>query len=617
MEDHLKGSNLNLVIRANSVELHDNGATNESVVHSVKIDKGDVETALKECYIFLNKNINLRTNINFSIPSEQIKFFIKHIDRKDLKDSVNLIAEQFLKNEKNIDISSILYNIVRTGDLIEISVIDREQLLEAITFIENIGFKVVSAVGNLNDQKRSFVFDTKLEFKEKAKFGAVSPSKILHSGTKFVISVTSKIFNANFWINFRSIRGFSIFGFALVATITLALAYFDRYSQKEALAGTDLPIGKAIIAKKAEKEVIKPRNVFLFSQKTNFLPNQDNSEIGLAKTTDESRSKVLPAKLKNKYLGNKSIQMQSENFIYADQSELKIDNPDLKIDDLSNTEFLTKSREVKLSITYNNEINTNDPSINFSSNFVLSSEKDAAYSRPNLNLRSPLNEIVIKKLSKLEFETSKDASQENSKIIQKNPSRMSIAIGALEKQKFDRMMAYSQVSFQNKEPARPRIRPNKYPFEIKEIPKEYARPRVRPDGIEELAAKSQIFSDGQLGQSIKPKVRPKFRKRIVVSNYSEEGDEASVTGTILSAATKKSIVKLATQKNAINKHKLNVLSIYSRGSEKRAIILFPTGQTKLVKVGDRLDGGRVAAIGTTEIRYIKGGNNLVLKIPQG
>ena len=220
-------------------------------------------------------------------------------------------------------------------------------------------------------------------------------------------------------------------------------------------------------------------------------------------------------------------------------------------------------------------------------------------------------------MSKVEFETSKDASLENSKRIQKTPSSISIAIGALEKQKFDRMMANFQISFQNKLPARPRIRPNKYPFEIKEIPKEYARPRVRPDGIEELAAKSQIFSDSQLGQSIKPKVRPKFRKRIVVSDYSEEGDEASVTGTISSAATKKSIVKLATQKNAINKRKLNVLSIYSRGSEKRAIVLFPTGQTKLVKVGDRLDGGRVAAIGTTEIRYIKGGNNLVLKIPQG
>ena len=192
-----------------------------------------------------------------------------------------------------------------------------------------------------------------------------------------------------------------------------------------------------------------------------------------------------------------------------------------------------------------------------------------------------------------------------------------MAIDALEKKKFDRMAASFQLIFDNKLPARPKIRPNKYPFEIKETPQEYARPRVRPDEIEELAANSQIFSDSQLGQSIKPKVRPKFRKRIVASDYSEEGDEASVTGTISNAATKKSIVKLATQKNAINKRKLNVLSIYSRGSEKRAIVLFPTGQTKLVKVGDRLDGGRVAAIGTTEIRYIKGGNNLVLKIPKG
>ena len=122
------------------MELHDSGTTDESVVHSVKIDKGNVETALKECYNFLNENRNLRTKINFSIPSDQIKFFIKHIERKDLKNSVNLIAEQFLKNEKNIDISSILYNIVRTGDLIEISVINRKQLLEAVTFIEKIGF---------------------------------------------------------------------------------------------------------------------------------------------------------------------------------------------------------------------------------------------------------------------------------------------------------------------------------------------------------------------------------------------------------------------------------------------------------------------------------------------
>ena len=145
----------------------------------------------------------------------------------------------------------------------------------------------------------------------------------------------------------------------------------------------------------------------------------------------------------------------------------------------------------------------------------------------------------------------------------------------------------------------PKIRPNEYPFDVKNIPKEYAQPRLRPSFITQLAANNDIFSDYQLNQSIIPKIRPQFRKRIVASNYSKE------------------IAKLATTKNAINKQKLNVLSIYSRGSQKRAIVIFPTGQTKLVKVGDTLDGGKVAAIGTNEIRYVKGGNNLVLRIPQG
>ena len=131
----MKGSRLNLVIRANSVELHDNGASADSIVKSVKIQKGDVEAALKACYIFLNKNRSLRTDINLSIPNEHIKFFIKHIDEKGDEEHINLVAENFLKNEKNIDISTILYNIVRTGDLLEISVINREQLLEAINFI--------------------------------------------------------------------------------------------------------------------------------------------------------------------------------------------------------------------------------------------------------------------------------------------------------------------------------------------------------------------------------------------------------------------------------------------------------------------------------------------------
>ena len=577
------------------MELHDDSATDDKVVKSVSIDKGDVETALKECYVFIRENKSLSNKINFLIPSEQIKIFIKHVDKEDYQNNINTIAENFLKNEKNIDISASLYNIVGTENSLEISVINKENLLEAITFIENIGFKVVNAVGNLNDQKRFFVFDTKLEFE------SASPSRFFIQGTKFLRSIIPKIFSTSSWINFRIVRSVSIFGIALIATITLATAYFDRSPKNEPLIKAEIQIEKALITEntndETEEKVLKHLDVFLLSQKINFPENQDKAVIKEAKNSSEPKRDTLPSNLVDKSLVSKSVYQKSLDLVYADQSEIKIKNPNLQIAVRDDESFLTKISKDKLLTSISGLRGLNDPSINFSNNITLPADTEVTYSRPDLNLKLPVNEMEIKKLSKAKLEIPKNNPQENINKIKNTPPNTLEAIGILEKKKFDRMMANFQTNFNEGTPARPRIRPNKYPFEIKE---EFARPRVRPDVIEVIAAKSQIFSDNQLGQSVKPKIRPKFRKRIVAS-----------------AATKKSIVKLATQKNAINKRKLNVLSIYSRGSEKRAIVLFPTGQTKLVKVGDTLDGGRVAAIGTTEIRYIKGGNNLVLKIPQG
>ena len=595
MEGLLKRLRLNLVIRANNVELHDDSATNDKVVKSVSIDKGDVETALKECYVFIRETKSLSNKINFLIPSEQIKIFIKHVDKEDYKNNINTIAENFLKNEKNIDISASLYNIVGTENSLEISVINKENLLEAITFIENIGFKVVNAVGNLNDQKRFFVFDTKLEFE------SASPSRVFIQGTKFLRAIIPKIFSTSSWINFRIVRSVSIFGIALIATITLATAYFDRSPKNEPLIKAEIQIEKALITEntndETEEKVLKHLDVFLLSQKINFPENQDKAVIKEVKNSSEPKRDTLPSNLVDKSLVSKSVYQKSLDLVYADQSEIKIKNPNLQIAVRDDESFLTKISKDRLLTSISGSRGLNDPSINFSNNITLSADTEVTYSRPDLNLKLPVNEMEIKKLSKAKLDIPKNNPQENINKIKNTPPNTLEAIGILEKKKFDRMMANFQTNFNEGTPARPRIRPNKYPFEIKE---EFARPRVRPDVIEVIAAKSQIFSDNQLGQSVKPKIRPKFRKRIVAS-----------------AATKKSIVKLATQKNAINKRKLNVLSIYSRGSEKRAIVLFPTGQTKLVKVGDTLDGGRVAAIGTTEIRYIKGGNNLVLKIPQG
>ena len=539
MEGLLKRLRLNLVIRANNVELHDDSATNDKVVKSVSIDKGDVETALKECYVFIRENKSLSNKINFLIPSEQIKIFIKHVDKEDYQNNINTIAENFLKNEKNIDISASLYNIVGTENSLEISVINKENLLEAITFIENIGFKVVNAVGNLNDQKRFFVFDTKLEFE------SASLSRFFIRGTKFLRAIIPKIFSTSSWINFRIVRSFSIFGIALIATITLATAYFDRSPKNEPLIKAEIQIEKALITEntndETEEKVLKHLDVFLLSQKINFPENQDKAVIKEAKNSSEPKRDTLPSNLVDKSLVSKSVYQKSLDLVYADQSEIKIKNPNLQIAVRDDESFLTEISKDRLLTSISGSRGLNDPSINFSNNITLPADTEVTYSRPDLNLKLPVNEMEIKKLSKAKLETPKNNPQENIIKIKNTPPNTLEAIGILEKKKFDRMMANFQTNFNKGTPARPRIRPNKYPFEIKE---EFARPRVRPDVIEVIAAKSQIFSDNQLGQSVKPKIRPKFRKRIVAS-----------------AATKKSIVKLATQKNAINKRKLNVLSI--------------------------------------------------------
>jgi hypothetical protein len=43
-------------------------------------------------------------------------------------------------------------------------------------------------------------------------------------------------------------------------------------------------------------------------------------------------------------------------------------------------------------------------------------------------------------------------------------------------------------------------------------------------------------------------------------------------------------------------------------------VRMPNGRFVKVKVGDRLDGGSVAAIGDAELRYVKKGKTIVLRI---
>ncbi|MCQ0092505.1 hypothetical protein [Roseovarius sp. M141] len=78
-----------------------------------------------------------------------------------------------------------------------------------------------------------------------------------------------------------------------------------------------------------------------------------------------------------------------------------------------------------------------------------------------------------------------------------------------------------------------------------------------------------------------------------------------------------SVSRQATAKDAINLRKVNLIGVYGSSSSRRALVRLGNGRYQKVRVGDRLDGGQVAAIGDSELRYIKRGKNVVLRIPQG
>jgi len=67
--------------------------------------------------------------------------------------------------------------------------------------------------------------------------------------------------------------------------------------------------------------------------------------------------------------------------------------------------------------------------------------------------------------------------------------------------------------------------------------------------------------------------------------------------------------------NAINLRELNLIGVYGTPNDRYALVRNPNGRYIKVGVGDRLDGGRVAAITASELRYEKRGRMVVLALP--
>lgn len=161
-------------------------------------------------------------------------------------------------------------------------------------------------------------------------------------------------------------------------------------------------------------------------------------------------------------------------------------------------------------------------------------------------------------------------------------------------------------------------------------------PSVRPDApviaaVEEPAAPDTTNNtdiERALAATLRPEERPRNFQRIVArATPRQPATEAPAQAETQVAAVKPrtvkpsipsrtSVTKQATVRNAINLNRINLLGVSGKPASRSALVRLSNGRIKKVKVGDRIDGGRVSAIGDGELRYKKGSRNIVLKMPK-
>lgn len=96
-----------------------------------------------------------------------------------------------------------------------------------------------------------------------------------------------------------------------------------------------------------------------------------------------------------------------------------------------------------------------------------------------------------------------------------------------------------------------------------------------------------------------------------------ELDEPEPTSAMPNLPTSASVAKQATLRNGIQLGEMNLVGLFGSSGSRRALVRMPNGKFVKVAVGDRLDGGKVTAIGEGQLTYQKGSRAYTLKLLKG
>jgi hypothetical protein len=139
----------------------------------------------------------------------------------------------------------------------------------------------------------------------------------------------------------------------------------------------------------------------------------------------------------------------------------------------------------------------------------------------------------------------------------------------------------------------------------------------RPDRAEEPAE----ISAAAVARSLVPATRPGNMETLVANAVRPARQEPAAVIEAAAVAPGPSIpsnadvARAATQRNELRLREVNLIGVTGTASDRRALVRLPSGRFVRVGVGDRLNGGRVAAIGASTLQYVRGGRTVTLDIP--
>ena len=141
------------------------------------------------------------------------------------------------------------------------------------------------------------------------------------------------------------------------------------------------------------------------------------------------------------------------------------------------------------------------------------------------------------------------------------------------------------------------------------------RPAMRPPPAQ-VPLEIELFTNAQsVAISLRPEMRPRgveFAALALPPTVAKPSEVQAPT-----AASNMSVIQAATVKNVLNLRDINLIGITGTKRNPNALVRLANGKVLKVKVGDRLNGGRVTDISAATLTYAISGRSITLDMPRG